>query len=544
MKQKTKRELIIRLLEGDEIFQGINTWNMLTSLKLFIHSATNLIEELGTLKNLQEFELVIFHGDSLERKTLRLPESFAAHPVLKRVKISSIFSGSKQQPFDLDQAARIFASCPCFESLSLSNLSVGEGWQNLSLLTGLKELKLEDLSFSGNPFHSIALLHKLEKLTIYKDRYIITSNITELPDIFGNLSELRKFVIANNFVQEIPPSLYSLDKLERLEITGAGVASLDEKIGKLQNLGRLNLSDNMLDKLPEEATGLPRLAALNIARNNFRREEITKIRSRLKPRFKSGEKIQFSTKEQGHEQEVKKLLAMNKTAITDEEVYYNQCLAAVGEEPFSVGYIDTERISSLNYGLVCAEAMKKYCFVLTHINPEKLDRSEYFDNCMTAARGNVGSFYHPIGLGPRFQAIRDDLLSDNQYIRVCIETALNNDIIHFHKYLNLKRLSREDYEHIWWVAILRYPYHLSDMIDPTPELCLHAAKHGARLHNIPESMRTYEICLLAARQGNAGRYKPSNLDDALKYVPPQFRDEQMLAALPKLEEAEYEDEPY
>ena len=312
---------------------------------------------------------------------------------------------------------------------------------------------------------------------------------------------------------------------------------MDEKIEKLINLRKLLLVNNILEKLPETVYSLPRLIVLNIDRNNFKKKEITEIRNRLKNRINSGEKIYFSTIKQGYEQEVKKLLAMNKTENTDEEAYYNQCLATVREEPYSVGCIDTEKISAANYALLCEEAIKRSCHVIGLINPEKLDRYDYFSICMLEARSAIGLHYPTIGFGPYFKCIRDDLLTDNQYIRVCLETALNNNIGLFHKYLNLKRLGRDEYEHIWWVAILHNPDYFFEMNDPTPELCLHAAKNGAFLGHIPEPMRTYEICLLAARQGKAGYYK----DDALENVPLKFRDEQILAMLPK---QEMPDEPY
>jgi len=74
--------------------------------------------------------------------------------------------------------------------------------------------------------------------------------------------------------------------------------------------------------------------------------------------------------------------------------------------------------------------------------------------------------------------VRDDFLKDNEYIQVCIEAALRNVYPEFLIHVNHKRLKREDYERVCWVAILHLPSTISKMVEPTKELLALAAKRS------------------------------------------------------------------
>jgi len=86
----------------------------------------------------------------------------------------------------------------------------------------------------------------------------------------------------------------------------------------------------------------------------------------------------------------------------------------------------------------------------------------YFSVCMQAAKSpNIGHI---------FQHIKDNLLNDIEYTKVCIEAALHNDSADFLSKINAKRFSREYYERICWVSILHNPATISKMDNPTVEL--------------------------------------------------------------------------
>jgi hypothetical protein len=73
-----------------------------------------------------------------------------------------------------------------------------------------------------------------------------------------------------------------------------------------------------------------------------------------------------------------------------------------------------------------------------------------------------------------FKLIRDDLLTDNEYIQVCLKAALHNESANFLANFNNeafnKRFSRKVYEHICWVTVLHNPQSILKMAEPPEEL--------------------------------------------------------------------------
>lgn len=510
-KAQKLEHLFINIKEGWDFPDEITSLKELKTLKIYIHSAIALSENMGALKKLEDLDLFYWSkGGGIQC----LPSSFSEHPSLKKVEIGAYFIEHK--PFDLDMTANILASCPKLECLTLDCLSVGKTHQSLSLLSSLKELELRHLEVEGNPLESIATLSKLEKLLIYGSSF----KLTELPDIFNNLPELCEFSFAGNFIPSLPPSFYNLEKLKILEVYGTGITSLKEKIGQLKNLEKICLYDNMLETLPDAVFDLPHLKHLNIMQNNFKRKEIARIRKRLKEK---GQGFEFYGNGQGLYIKVKKFRSIKYSDIKEEirkknskwengkieyeakKVYEKNCKDALDDNPNAIQYVNTEPFGHLDYFELCKIAVKESSNALKYVDAEKL-RNYYCNICIEAAKRT--------GIKSAFEYVRDDLLEYDQYVKVCIEAALRECAGSFLESVNYERLNREDYERICWVAVISSPSSISYMIEPSPELCLLAAKRKAWLHEIPQEMRTYEICLIAAQNNKA------RLED----IPPQFRD--------------------
>ncbi|MCL2809698.1 MAG: hypothetical protein FWD24_06495 [Treponema sp.] len=441
---------------------------LLKNLKtLFIDQYSNapLPQKLGTLTNLEKLSIFIKHD---EGNVPLLPESFINHPSLKKLIINDPFY-KQRKTFDLEHAAKILSSCVKLESLRLSGFSTGKGCECLSLLTGLKELNLRHLLTEGNIFNYITSLHNLEKLEILGSDF----KITELPDIFENLRELRSFSFAGNFVINLPPSIYNLEKLSTLEIGSAGITELNEKISNLNNLESIQIYDNMLEFLPDTIFSLPRLTILNIEENMFKKEEINNIRNKINAKNKSGKKIELMDERQGHRKMEKKLRTLKNINTMDTITYFKHCLDAVNENTNLMKYINKEKLKGTRYyAELCLAAVKKTCFALKNIDCLAISKSHYFFICMEAARSP--------DFGHNFKLVDETLLSDDEYIQICVEGALHN---HHQDYLNninndtfLKRFDRKTYENICWVAVLRYPPTITKMIEPTEELLQIAKK--------------------------------------------------------------------
>jgi len=401
-KAQKLEKLHIRINENWSFPEAISTFGELKFLKLDIYSSTAIIKDLKKLTKLEELFMSLKYESGA---ALTLPDSFIKHPVLKKVSIIDVYKNYKI--LDFEKTAHILSSCSELQSLTLSGLAIKKS-DNFSKLTSLKILELRHLKIDGKIIDSIKDLKKLEKLDILGSEF----NLTELPDIFGNYSDLRSFSFAGNFVRKLPPSLFTLNNLTTLEIGSTGISVIDDKVGNLKNLTSLQIYDNMLEKLPNSIFTLPKLTVLNIEENFIKPQDIAAIKQKIGELSKNGQKIEFICGDQGHRLPVKKLRALNFFESINSTVYYSYCMAALYEKPSAIKFV------------------------------------------------------------------RDDFLKDNEYIQVCIEAALRNIYPDFLTHVNHKRLKREDYERVCWVAILHLPSTISKMVEPTKELLALAGKRS------------------------------------------------------------------
>ena len=448
--QKLER-LHIRINKEWIIPEKIPPLPNLKILAIDLYSSLNMPINLGALNNLEQFLVATKYT---EGDVPDLPSSFKNHHVLKEYSIYDPFHKYRKN-FNLDNAAKILSTCPKFEYLNISGLDVGKGHQSVSKLKNLKRLEMGHLVTEGNIFASIANLKNLETLHIWGSEF----RITEIPDIFANLSGLKAFSLAGNMVMSLPPSIYTLSNLKELGIGTTGIFSLDNKIGSMQSLEKIHIYDGLLSKLPETVFTLPNLKSLNIEENIFTADEIAQIKKKLSALAKNGQKIQFMHDKQGHRQMVKKLRAFNiqsdgNAAKINPEVYISHCMNAINENPFAIKYAEPALINDNNtYAKLCIAAIRKKVAALENVNFQALSKQLYYSICMEAAKSN--------DIGRAFHFIKSDFLPDSEYIQLCIEAALHNRHSDFINYFNTeefqKRFSRDVYERVCWVAILHNP---------------------------------------------------------------------------------------
>jgi len=432
----------------------------LPDLKIFtmdLYTQAAMPNNLGILKKL---ELVSMATKYSEGDVPDLPSSLKNHPSLKEFILTDTFYRNRKK-FNLVNAAKILSTCPNFEVLRLNGIAVGKGHEALSILKKLKKLKMRHLLVEGNVFKSIANLEKLESFGIWGSEY----QITEIPDIFKNLKELQRFTFAGNMITAFPPSLYELPKLRVLQIGSTGISELDEKIGNLKSLEKIHIYDSILEKLPEAIFTLPNLKILNIEENIFNANEIKNITGKLNQLAQNGQKIDFIYDRQGYRQMVKKLRALNanngsKINAMSPENYFKYCLNGVMENSFAIKYVNAEKLGSKLYAELCMAAVRETSSVLEVITHEVPGKKYYFPVCMQAAKNtDIGVF---------FGLIKGNLLTDNEYIQVCLLAALHNKSANFISFFNTeafqKRFNREIYERICWTAALHYPKTASKML--------------------------------------------------------------------------------
>jgi len=451
--------LHIRINKGWSLPKEITSLHNMKVLAVDLYSDAALPENLGELTNLEELSIAIKYDDGA---VPFLPDSFKKHQSLTMVSVNDPFYRNRKT-FAFEHSIKILSTCTKLESLKLSGFAVGKEHQSLSLLSGLKVLELRHLLAEGNIFNSIAGLKNLEILNIWGSDF----KITEVPDIFNNMKELREFSFAGNMILNLPPSVYNLTKLTTLEIGSTGISMLDDKIANLKNLKKIFVYDCILDKLPDAIFSLPSLEVLNIEDNIFTANVIASIKEKINSLAKNGQKIEFTYDGQGHRQMVKKLRTLQNIESMDIVEYAKHCLNAVNENPHALKYVNIKKYhGSRYYAELCIAAVRKSCFTLENIEPTVMDRSTYFRICMEAAKSP--------DIAVAFKLIRSKLLSDSEYVQVCIEAALHNNSADFLNNFNneafLSRFNREVYEHICWTAVLHYPPAISKITNPTTEV--------------------------------------------------------------------------
>ena len=462
---KLLESLSLRLNKGWKLPDEITSLSNLKVLAIDFYSDEPLPEKFGELSKLEDLSIMIKYD---ERTIPDIPASFSSHGALQKITINDLFFKNRKT-FNLDKAAKILASCPRLESLKMSGAAVGKGHQNISLLTGLKELELRHLSVEGNIFQSITGLSKLERLCILGSEF----KIKQIPDIFGGMKNLHEFTFAGNMVLDIPPSIYTLEKLKTFEFGCSAVSVLDKKIENLHNLESIHIHDNLLSKLPENILSLPNLKILNIEENLFDPNYINAIKKKIASIAQSGRKIDFFYDRQGHRQMVKRLRGIRNVDAMETPLYAGMCLNAVNENPNAIKYININKLKGgPYYPNICLAAARKTSAALENIMPEALGKQYYFMVCMEAAKSP--------DIGANFKLIRHELLGDNKYIQICLVAALHNKHANFIEYFNTdafqKRFGREIYERICWTAVLHYPKTIIKMTDPTKEIRDIAAK--------------------------------------------------------------------
>ncbi|MCL2128830.1 MAG: hypothetical protein FWH35_00555 [Treponema sp.] len=497
-------KLDILVGRGQNIPESICTLQKLKSLRILSYSSLSLPENLGFLKNLEEISLSLL--------------DFSEAPLI-----------------NFNNVTKILASCKTLEVFYFHGFAIGKDQQYLSRLKGLRELSLVNLQTEGDLFETISRLPHLKSLEIRGSDF----NITCLPDVFGALSGLRSFSFSSTFIKTLPPSIYGLSKLRKLEISGTGISGLDEQIGNLSDLEELLICDNMLETLPETIFDLPNLKILDIEANMFKKKEIASIKKKAKAKF--GKKCELRTGFQGHEQNIKKFRTMSITAKDIDEKdgffpysgpYFRQGLAAIKENPHAIKYAH-KNLNNGAYDDLCLAAAEISPFALEDIDPERLPRpfDSYFRVCLKAAGGGI----HSSRIGYAFRYIRDEFLDERQYAIVCLQAAINNSDNVFLQHVKTGRLSRENYECICRAAVLRSPDTIRGVIDPSPELCLLAAKFGAYLFQIPKPMLSREIYLTALKGKNADRN--------IQFVPSDVRDEEINKLITEIEKKKQREEP-
>lgn len=147
-------------------------------------------------------------------------------------------------------------------------------------LINLRTFKIVASDMESIP-ESFGNLQSLEWLSIQGTN--APKRLKRLPESFGNLKNLKELIINNHSLETLPDSIGDLSALIKLDLSAAGLKSLPETIGNLKSLTKLKLDKNSLSTLPDSMGDLISLEILYVGNNLL--EFVPKTMEKLKKLF-------------------------------------------------------------------------------------------------------------------------------------------------------------------------------------------------------------------------------------------------------------------
>lgn len=129
-------------------------------------------------------------------------------------------------------------------------------------LTKLKNLALKSKKLNSLS-NEIGLLKNLEKLKL-------SNGLSELPQSFINLSNLKFLTLGENKFKSFPKDLFKMTNLTYLDMNRNHLEEIPDEIGKLTNLIELSLMNNNINVFQRSLIQLTNLVRLNLSYNKLR----------------------------------------------------------------------------------------------------------------------------------------------------------------------------------------------------------------------------------------------------------------------------------
>ncbi len=149
------------------------------------------------------------------------------------------------------------------KELDLSEIQLTELPDILGNLVQLQVLNLSENLLATLP-ESLGNLKRLRVLNLFANR------LRELPETFANLTELEVIRLDQNQLITLPDWFGKFSKLKSLSLAINTLKSLPDQLSQVVQLEKLDLSVNKLEYLPDSFTQLTKLRCLSISENRFK----------------------------------------------------------------------------------------------------------------------------------------------------------------------------------------------------------------------------------------------------------------------------------
>lgn len=146
--------------------------------------------------------------------------------------------------------------------LNLANLQVTSLPEIIGDLDNLKILNIRESAIETLP-ESFGNLKNLNEL------YALNSKLKILPESFGELRNLEYLELKYTQITSLPESFGKLQNLKKAEISCNPLTTLPESFGELRNLKKVDLNNNQLNTLPESLSNLKKLERIDLKLNKL-----------------------------------------------------------------------------------------------------------------------------------------------------------------------------------------------------------------------------------------------------------------------------------
>ncbi len=126
-----------------------------------------------------------------------------------------------------------------------------------------------DLDNQFDQFNITSLPPEIGNLTNLEKLNLWDNFLTSLPQEIGNLTNLRVLFLYRNYITSLPSNMGNLNNLRFLGLGGNSLTSLPSDIGNLTNLEILLLKNNSLTSLPDSIVNLKPFDWLDLGYNQL-----------------------------------------------------------------------------------------------------------------------------------------------------------------------------------------------------------------------------------------------------------------------------------
>jgi len=173
--------------------------------------------------------------------------------------------------------AQLFKKIGYLKNLEYLYINIGnDTTQYVDGIENLKNLHHLDISFPNSLKSHPGQLQKIAALINLNELILQGYRITNMPDIFAGLKQLKTLSISLATIDKLPESIFDLPELENLDLPGNHLTALPNKqTYNCIHLKKLNIGGNSIVALPPAITSLTQLEYFNAENNHIKNIPVT-----------------------------------------------------------------------------------------------------------------------------------------------------------------------------------------------------------------------------------------------------------------------------